>query len=352
MRILHVLPHTRDVGDGITNSTVDLACEQSRLGHFVFVASGGGDFESLLADHGVEHVELEVSRSVGRLFAVQRQMNRLLASTHPDVTHAHTLTSALIARAGRPFKGPPLVTTAHTEFYRSTPLLAVADRIIAPSQAVASALRRRRVPPDKIRVVVNGTLGGARNSTRRATPGAALSRPSVVSVAGMYRRKGIDDLIQAFAQVAARHPAAHLYLVGDGPDRADFEALARDTGIGGRIHFAGYQNDPFQFLLSTDIFVLASLRDPSPLVIAEARDAGCAILASDADGIPELLEGGRAGSLFHAGDREAMAAEIDRLLTDESYRIQLQHSARDNIEWLRTERVARDTVAVYEELIQ
>lgn len=229
--------------------------------------------------------------------------------------------------------------------------MALGDRVIAPSQAVATAIRRRGVPRKKIRVVLNGTLGGPRATTHETRSPEPISHPAVVSVAGMYRRKGIDDLIGAFAEVAAHMGAAHLYLVGDGPDRAQFEELARETGASERIHFAGYQHDPFGFLLAADLFVLASHRDPSPLVIAEAREAGCAILASDTDGIPELLESGRAGRLFCPGDRHSMSREIEKFLSDASYRRTWQEAARQNIEWLKTERVARETIGVYEELL-
>ena len=57
------------------------------------------------------------------------------------------------------------------------------------------------------------------------------------------------------------------------------------------------QDDPFPFLLGADIFVLPSHADPAPLVLSEAREAGCAIVATDVDGIPELLEHGKAGIL-------------------------------------------------------
>lgn len=351
MHILHVLPHVRDVGDGIANATVDLACEQSRLGHVVAVASGGGEFEWLLATHEVEHHKLEVTRDPRRLMEVRRQMRSVLDSVGPDVAHAHTLTSAATIRLSRMLLRPPLVTTIHTEFYRSTPLMALGDRVIAPSHAVATAVRRRGIPQKKIRVVLNGTLGGPRATDHGTRAPESLAHPAVVSVAGMYRRKGIDDLIGAFASVASRLSTSHLYLVGDGPDRAQFEIEARRTGLSDRIHFAGYKPDPFGYLLAADLFVLASHRDPCPLVIAEAREAGCPILASDADGIPELLESGRAGRLFPPGDRQSMAREMERFLTDEDYRRTWRVAAKENIAWLTTDRVARDTVAVYEELL-
>jgi glycosyltransferase involved in cell wall biosynthesis len=351
MQILHILPDVREVGNGIVNATVDLACEQSRLGHGVSIASAGGEFEGLLAAHHVEHVSFGVSRSPSRLLAVRRRLGTVIDSIRPDVIHAHTVTTALTVRASRLMTRPPLVTTVHNEFNRSASLMAVGDLVIAPSQAVAARLRRRHVPRHKIRVVLNGTLGSPRTVGHQATIPASLCRPAVVTVAGMYKRKGISDLIDAFAQVASELPSSHLYIVGEGPDRAEFEAQARATGIAERIHFTGYQRDTYQYLLAADLFVLASRREPFGLVLAEAREADCAILASDADGIPEVLDMGRAGCLFPAGDCKALACNIKMFLTDDDYRRSWQRAAGQNIEWLRTDRVAQDTLTVYDELV-
>jgi glycosyltransferase involved in cell wall biosynthesis len=354
MRIVHVLPHLRNVGDGIVNATVDLACEQSRLGCEVFVASEGGDFEALLAEYGVELLRQPVTRKPHRVPGVLRSFRQLLERRSPEIVHAHTLTTLAVARISRISSRSKarIVTTAHTEFYKSTPALRIADRVIAPSKAIAAALRRRAVPPGRIRVVMNGTLGGPRAKSRSVVGPGEVDHPAVVSVAGMYERKGIADLIDAFSIAGARLPAAHLYLVGDGPDRERFEQRARDSGFSSRIHFLGYQKNPLPYLLGADVFVLASHRDPCPLVVIEARDAGCPILASNVDGIPELLEDGRAGRLFTAGDSRELASEIERFLTDDAYRDTWKQASRQNIEWLGTDRVARDTIAVYEELLR
>jgi glycosyltransferase involved in cell wall biosynthesis len=118
-----------------------------------------------------------------------------------------------------------------------------------------------------------------------------------------------------------------------------------------RIHSTGYQRDPFQYLLAADLLVLASRKEPFGLIIAEARESGCAILASKANGIPKVLDMGLAGCLFPAGDCQALACGIKTFLTDEGYRRSWQWAARQNIEWLWTDRVARDTLNVYEELV-
>ena len=116
-------------------------------------------------------------------------------------------------------------------------------------------------------------------------------------VGGLHPRKGVGDLILAFKMFLSRHPNAQLYLVGEGPNLKDYTALVADLGIAHCVHFVGAVNDPRPLLSAADIFVLPSRADPAPLVLSEAREAGCAIVASNVDGIPELLDGGDAGIL-------------------------------------------------------
>jgi glycosyltransferase involved in cell wall biosynthesis len=224
-----------------------------------------------------------------------------------------------------------LVSTVHNEFQRSAVLMGLADRVIAVSNAVAQSMNRRGIPEKKLRVVRNGTLGSPRTRPLAEYSPLPLQRPAITTIAGMYRRKGIAELIDAFEKIASTFPGAHLYLVGNGPDRALFEAKAQNSSVADRIHFEGFQPEPQRYLLSTDIFVLASYKDPSPLVIPEAREAGCAIIASEVDGIPEALDGGKAGILVPPGDSGALAAALLKLLSSTESLQLWRNRARHNL---------------------
>jgi glycosyltransferase involved in cell wall biosynthesis len=166
----------------------------------------------------------------------------------------------------------------------------------------------------------------------------------------MYKRKGIAELIDAFAQIALDFPEAHLYLLGNGPDRAIFEAQAQSTPVSDRIHFEGFQPEPQCYLKATDIFVLASHREPFGLAISEAREAGCAIVASDVDGIPEALDGGKAGVLIPPGNSKALAVVLVQLLSSPNLLQKWKEQAQHNLDWLTATRVNEETLAVYREL--
>ena len=149
--------------------------------------------------------------------------------------------------------------------------------------------------------------------------------------------------------VAQTHPNAHLYIVGDGPDRSAFEAQAKATTAAARIYFEGFQRDPERYLFSTDIFVLASHREPFGLALSEARAASCAIVATHVDGIPEALEGGNAGILVPPSNPPALAAALNGLLNNSNELANWRTAASQNLQWLTIDRVVREVDAIYAE---
>jgi glycosyltransferase involved in cell wall biosynthesis len=352
MRILHILNDIRNLGNGIINVAVDLACSQATSGHGVSVASAGGEYEALLAEYGVKHFKLEQKRSFSSLIRASQHYRAIIHDLQPDIVHAHMMTGVVLARVLRASCSYALVSTVHNEFQRQAVLMGLADRVIAVSQSVAHSMARRGISQEKLRVVCNGTLGSPRTRSLAEYQPLPLHRPAIVTVAGMYRRKGIAELIDAFSQIAPVFPEAHLYLVGDGPDRPLFEQQAQCTTVGDRIHFEGFQPQPQCYLLAADLFVLASHRDPFPLVLPEARDAGCAIVASSVDGIPEALEGGKAGLLVPPGNCEKLAQALTQLLENSTTLQYWKEQAQQNLSWLSVSRVNQETLAVYREIAE
>ncbi|MBW4578142.1 MAG: glycosyltransferase family 4 protein [Tildeniella nuda ZEHNDER 1965/U140] len=350
MRILHLLNHIQEIGNGIVNVAVDLACLQAEAGHTVVVASGGGEYDRLLTRYGVTHVTLDQRRQPLNLLRAARQYRSLVQTMQPDIVHAHMMTGMVLAWALRGRSPYGLVSTVHNEFQRSAILMGLADRVLAVSQSVANSMAQRGIPQSKLRVVCNGTLGSPREQLSELPP-VVLQRPAIATLAGMYHRKGIADLITAFESLATEFPNVHLYLIGNGPDRAEFEAQAQKTAIVDRIHFEGYQAEPKRYLTATDIFVLASRQEPFGLVLSEAREAGCAIVASNVDGIPEALDGGKAGLLVPAAEPTALADAIAPLLRDPELLKEWKRRSHQNLDWLKVTRVYDETQAVYAELV-
>jgi glycosyltransferase involved in cell wall biosynthesis len=347
LRILHLLNTVRETGNGIINTAMDIAWGQARLGHEVHVASAGGEFEGRFAAWRVTHHVLDQRRRPLTLYRASRRLRALVAGLRVDVIHSHMMTGMVLARAVRRGVSPLLVGHVHNVYQRSARLMGLADVTLCCGTSVAATMRARGVSQEKLQVVLNGPIGSPRLADAATVAAANIERPAIVTVAGMNSRKGIVELIDAFERIAVRRPAAHLHLVGDGPERAAFEARAARGPVAARIHFHGFRKDPTPFLLAADIFVLASRRESFPIVIGEARAAGCAIIATAVDGVPESLDDGVAGLLVPPRDPAALAVALGRLLGDDAERSAWSAAAQRGIERFRVERMVDEVVALY-----
>ena len=349
MRILHILNHTFRL-NGNVHAAVDLACAQAGQGHEIYMLSSGGSFDDLLKENGVRPVEFKAGRSPLKLLSSMRRLHRECKDIQPDVVHSHMMASSVIAWPVTRLLRIPLVTTVHNAFEFSAILMALGDRVIAVSRAVKDSMARRGIPRSRLRVVLNGTIGSARLPYPPPPP-IALAHPAIVSVCGLHPRKGIADLIDAFGIVSALQPQARLYLVGEGPMRSDYEQLASKLGIESSVEFVGSVGDPRAYLKAADIFVLASRSDPAPLVLSEAREAGCAIVATNVDGIPELLDDGAAGILVEPRQPQAIANALLGLLANPEELQKYKARSIENLASFSVGRVAANTIDIYRECI-
>ncbi|CAD6554887.1 glycosyltransferase family 4 protein [Paraburkholderia sabiae] len=351
MRIVHLANHIRNSGNGIVNMMVDLACSQANAGNEVIVATSGGEFDELLNRHGVRTFQLPQSSRLWRIFSMIRAFRELARECQPDVVHAHMVTGILIGRFAAVKRNYVLVATVHNVFQRSASLMRLGDRVVCVTKDVAKSMRNRGISRSKIEVVRNGTIGSPRRSQMELPSAETLERPCIVTVAGMYERKGIRDLILAFSLVNGRFPESNLYLVGDGPDRPAMEALVHDLKLEERVRFTGFISDPRSYLRNSDVFVLASHNESGALALVEAREAGCAIIATDVDGNPEMLDFGRAGVLVPVKNPETLADEICMMLHNHELRESYRQRSRIGINEFRVENVCEQYLSIYRRAI-
>ncbi len=349
MRILHLSNTVSDRGNGIVNVAVDLAIEQAQAGHQVAFACEGGGYTTLLERHGIQ-VLFARQTGAARTLLNSLGLLRILRRFRPQVLHCHMRGGLLLAAPWAKLLHIPVVAHVHNIHDRAVGLKLLPSRVIAVSNADRLTIAAAGVSPGRICIVLNGLIGTRRLPTVPAP--RQLLHPAITTVAGMMHRKGIAELITAFELLLPDFPDAHLYLVGEGPERRLFEAQAASSAAAKHIHFEGLQPDPRPYLLSTDIFVLASRRESFGLALIEARQAGCAIVASEVDGIPELLHHGELGLLVPPQNPPALAAAIRTLLLDPARRDALKQKARDHLEPFTTTRMAAEVFAVYEELLQ
>ena len=134
--------------------------------------------------------------------------------------------------------------------------------------------------------------------------------PLLVNIGRLQEQKDQATLIKAFAKVRASLPC-RLLILGEGPLRAELEALAKTLGLGQEIRLPGMRPNPYPYLAKADVFVLSSAWEGFPNVLLEALACGCPVVSTDCPSGPvELLDRGRFGRLVAIGDVDALAEAI------------------------------------------
>jgi glycosyltransferase involved in cell wall biosynthesis len=216
------------------------------------------------------------------------------------------------------------------------PRLRHCAQVVAPSDYIRRDALRHGVAEGRITVIRNtvpvapAPAPGTREAVRRE-----LGLPADALLVGIVARiepwKGQPDTIAAFAQLAARHPAAHLLIVGDGGGRAACEAQACAAGLTDRIHFLGFRSDVPWLLTALDLFCHPSRSEAFGLAVAEATATGLPVVAYADGATPEVVADGETGLLAPVGDVDALAAALDRLLASPTERRRLGEAGRERI---------------------
>lgn len=163
----------------------------------------------------------------------------------------------------------------------------------------------------------------ARASYRRAL---RFDRATVIGYSGrLVEDKGVDDLVHAFVELAARRSDIALLLVGNGPLKPEIDALRAEHGLHERIHITGFvdQNEVPAYMNSMDVFVLGSKTMPHwidtfPLVTVQAQSVGLPVIASNSASLPWQLDD--TALLYPEGDRVQLASALTTLIDNPDLR--------------------------------
>jgi glycosyltransferase involved in cell wall biosynthesis len=194
------------------------------------------------------------------------------------------------------------------------------DRYVCVSQAVAEfSAKRAGLPPEKLLVIPNGIdldKYPARQPADLRAFGIAAGRRAVTFVGRLDPQKGVDWLMATAPRWLAKLPDCDLLLVGNGPLRPSLEAAGRAAGIADRVHFAGWRADVPEILAASSLLVLPSLWEGMPNVVLEAMASRLPVVASDVEGVRELLGPNAARQTVAHGDSRMLAEAIVGLMLD------------------------------------
>ena len=218
-----------------------------------------------------------------------------------------------------------------------------ADRVIVPSRYSASVAREVYGIPEAKLAIVPEPIDLA--DWRRRFADAALpraGRPTILSVARMYPRKRLEDLLHAAAILRARIPDAQIRIVGEGPESARLHLLHQKLGLGDTVVLLGEVSRSRLAVEYTiaHCFCLPTVQEGFGLVFAEAMAAGLPVVACRAAAVPEIVEDGRTGILVGQRNPAELAHALETLLVNENLRTEFGLAATRRIEAFDLPRVA------------
>jgi len=166
---------------------------------------------------------------------------------------------------------------------------------------------------------------------RRSVPERSAFAPSgekiLLHVSNFRPVKRVLDVVRILERVAREVPAV-LLMVGEGPERASAQALARRLGVQDRVRFLGRHDRIEEIMLLADVFLLPSELESFGLSALEAMAAGVPVVGSDAGGLPEVVRHAETGFLLPVGDIEGMAARTIEILKDDEHQRCLGQAGR------------------------
>jgi glycosyltransferase involved in cell wall biosynthesis len=275
----------------------------------------------------------------------------------------------MAALLARPVRRPVVVHTYHGHSLRGyfgpraerlylsieRVLAHATDVLVAVSDEVSAELGARGVAPiEKFVVVPLGFdlqpfLTPADGASLRRAWGIGDDETTITLVARLVPIKRVDRFLGVAAQLAGRD-GMRFVVVGDGELRAELQASEAARSLGARLTWAGFQRDMPAVYAASDVVVLTSDNEGTPVSLIEAQAAGVPVVSTPVGGVESVVRDGETG--LTGADADALAAAVGRLLDDPAYAARLAAAARDRAAQAVTlDRLVDDVDALYRRLL-
>jgi glycosyltransferase involved in cell wall biosynthesis len=349
------------------------------------LGAGEGDMRYLLTAPGIARQMGSLRRDVAPLHdaVALAQVLDALRDLRPHIVHTHMAKAGTIGRvataiynrtAGRDARArvvhtyhghvlegyfSPAKTRAFLGIERT--LARVTDCLVAISPRIRKELLDdyHIGRPEQYHVVPLGfdldrltAIGDADRGAARAALGIPASA-TVVSTAGRLTAiKRYDLFLDTARLVADRHSEALFLVAGDGELRSALEAQARANGIADRVRFLGWRRDLDTLYAASDVFLLTSRNEGTPVALIESLAAAVPGVSTDVGGVRDVIDSDRVGLLAPFGDARALADQVQTLLADRDRRRRMGEAGRQAVSSrYGLDRLIDDIERVYRELL-
>jgi glycosyltransferase involved in cell wall biosynthesis len=324
---------------------VHVACTEDQWGRRL----RGDGFE-------LHEVRLGFHPSPSEALAGARDLVSCIHTCKPALLHTHNAHHGIVGRLIARSCGRPAVHT-----WRYNPIDAASNWVAGVCyfgiEAVASragqavlfqngedlrfAVESRIVSPDRAHLIGNGVeIDRYRRPTKSRTAtrdalGVRRDAELVLCIARLDERKGVPDLLKAFAQLAPQRPRLELVVLGVGPLHERLVDEAAKSGLSDRVHLVGQRDDVPDVLHAADVLCLTSRREGVPRSVMEAMAARLPVVATDVVGTRAVVVDGETGLLVPLGEPARLVAAVNRVLDDQQLAARLTERAHARVahEW-------------------
>ncbi len=298
-----------------------------------------GDFPKEFKKYDVEIIEIGDLNSFLDI-KQHRKVQKVINEFKPHIIHGAVFEGVTMAAINGFYKRVPIIILEETSDPQNRRwkgnllmkmLCLTAHKVIGVSPAATNYLENKiNLPKDKVILINNGVvipiIESNENSKQIKLKYQILEDEIVIGSVGRMNsdaHKRFSDLIQAFSIIAHKNNKVKLVLVGDGPERSNYEQLVVKLGIENRVVFAGYQNEIGKFYSVFDIFCLVSAYEAFGLVLVEAMLHKLPIVATNVGGMSYIVDDNDTGFLVNKFDVNAICEKLHVLSDDADLRKQL-----------------------------
>lgn len=300
------------------------------------------------------------------------ELAALLEEHHVQLLHIHEARAGILGRWVARRRRLPVVVSVHTPSYyydevRNSPrkrwayqrieglLNTFTDRVIYVSQRLyEEAVALRIANPNNAVVVANGIeLAKFVDAAPLASISqhAATASPIFCFIGRLVEQKGADVLLDAVERLPSHMQPVTLWIVGDGPMRAELEARAAHLSSAARIHFWGFREDIASILHACDVLVMPSRYEAMPILLLEVLAAGKPSIVTETGDNSVIVRHEREGLVVKAEDAAELAAAMTRLHDAPALRATLGQAARERSAVYDIRQTAARVQEIYDTLL-
>jgi len=334
IKVLHLIDTGKICGPGKTIlesiAGYDKSQYKAYLGVFLLNHEVDNAFCQAALSRGVDVVKVRSAHQLDPL--VLSELVSVIKQLEIDLVLTHGYKADIIGIIASKIQGVAVVSTAHgwitnsrkSKIFKAiqSKILRYADGVIAVSPSIKDALRRMKVPEERIELIYNGIVMGNYDPDTTSSAGLRqqFSIEETATVVGYVGRlspeKGQKDFVTAMSRIVEQSSDVHCVFVGDGPLKDELLRYISELNLEGKIHFTGHLTDVVPVYKDIDMLALTSHTEGFPNVLLEALCMGVPVLATDVGGVSSIVHPGETGILVKAGDIAGIVSGMLELITD------------------------------------